>query len=84
MPSAATWLGLQTIRLSELRQRVTPHDTTYMWRLKYCTSEHIHKTEADSQAEGTGLWLPGGGGWGGVRKAGGLRLAEANHDIQDR
>ena len=28
-----------------------------MWNLKYNTNEHIHKTETDSQASRTDLWL---------------------------
>ena len=48
-----------------------------MWRLKYCTSEHIHETDS----ERADVWLLGVGGEVGVGKAGSLGLAEANHDI---
>ena len=38
-----------------------------MWNLKYDTNELIYKTEKDSQAEKTRLWLPkekgGRGNW---------------------
>ena len=34
-----------------------------MWNLKYDTNEPIYKTEADSQIQRTGLWLPRGRGW---------------------
>ena len=30
------------------RERQIPYYTTYMWNLKYGTSEPIHKTETDS------------------------------------
>ena len=32
-----------------------------MWNLKYGTNEHIYRTETDSQAWRTDLWLPRGG-----------------------
>ena len=37
-----------------------------MWALKYDTSEHIYKTEGDSQTQTTGLWLPRQGATGGM------------------
>ena len=51
MPFAATWMELEIIILSEVRQkeRQIPYDITYMWNLKYDTNEPIYKTEADSQ-----------------------------------
>ena len=51
MPFAATWMDLEIIILSEIRQRKTiSYDFTYMWNLKYATNELIiHKTETDSQ-----------------------------------
>ena len=33
---------------SEIERQI-PYDITYMWNLKYNTSEHIYKTETDSQ-----------------------------------
>ena len=46
MPFAATWMQLEIITLSEVRQerqkeRQIPHDITYMWNLKNKTNEHI-------------------------------------------
>ena len=41
-------MDLQII-LSEVRQRQTSHDITYMWNLKNDTNELISKTERDSQ-----------------------------------
>ena len=38
-----------------------------MWNLKYGTNEPIYKTETDSQAQRTDLWLPRGGEWDGLR-----------------
>ena len=34
------------------RERQIPHDTTYMWNLKYDTNELIYETETDSQTRG--------------------------------
>ena len=33
MPLAATWMDLEIITLSEVRQRQIPYDATYMWNL---------------------------------------------------
>ena len=49
MPFAATWMDLEIIILSEVRRRQISHGITYMWNLKYDTSELIYKTETDSQ-----------------------------------
>ena len=48
MPFAATWMDLEVIILSEVRQRQL-YDITYMWNLKNSTNELIYKTEIDSQ-----------------------------------
>ena len=34
MPSARTWIDLETAILSELRQTQISHDIAYMWNLK--------------------------------------------------
>ena len=40
-----------------------------MWNLKSDTNELIYKTETDSQAQKTNLWLPKGkGGGGGINQ----------------
>ena len=49
MPSAATWMDLEIIILSEVSQKEIPYDITYMWNLKYDTNEFIYETETDSQ-----------------------------------
>ena len=49
MPLAATWMDLEIIILSGVRERPMPHDIRYMWILKYDTNELIYKTETDSQ-----------------------------------
>ena len=49
MPFAATWMDLEIVILSELRERQIPYDITYMWNLKYGTNEPIYETETDSQ-----------------------------------
>jgi len=35
MPFAATWVELETLILSEVRERQIPYDIAYMWNLKY-------------------------------------------------
>ena len=58
MPSAATWMDLQIIILSEARKTESQilHDITYRWNVKNSTNELIYKSEMDSQTEN--LWLP--------------------------
>ena len=48
MPFAVTWMDLETVILSEVRQRKT-YDTAYMWSLKKGTNELIYRTEIESQ-----------------------------------
>ena len=50
MPFAATWMDLEILILSEVSQtEKDKYDITYMWNLKYDTSELIYETETDSQ-----------------------------------
>ena len=63
MPSAATWMHLEIILLSEVSQK---KKDKYHWyhlsmNLKYDTNEPVHKTETDSQTQRIDLWLPKGG-----------------------
>ena len=59
MPSAATWMELQMITLSQIRERQIPYGITNMWNQKENdTNELIYKTEIDSQTQKTNLWLP--------------------------
>ena len=61
-PSAATWMNLEIIILSEVRERQI-HDSTYMWNLeKSDTKGFTYKTEIDSQTQKTNLQLPKGKG----------------------
>ena len=47
---AATWMDLEMIILSEVRQRQTkPYDITYVWNLTYDTNKIHVRTETDSQ-----------------------------------
>ena len=45
--SAATWIQLEILMLSEAVRKNTC-DVTYIWNLKYGTSEPVYKTETDS------------------------------------
>ena len=47
MPFTATWTNLDIIILSEVRKRQIPYGITYIWNLKYDTSELTYKTETD-------------------------------------
>ena len=49
MPFAATWMDLEIIILSEVRERQILYDIIYMWNLKNDTNELIYKTETDLQ-----------------------------------
>ena len=67
MPSAATWLDLDIVRLSEVSQ--TEKDKYHIISLicgiyKKGTSELLYETEIESQMQKTNLWLPKGKGWG--------------------
>ena len=45
MPFAATWMGLETLILSEISERQIPYDITYNWNLRYSTNEPFHRKE---------------------------------------
>ena len=54
MPFSATWMDLEIIILSEVRERQISYDITY-------TNELIYKTEIHSQTKNPpNLWLPKG------------------------
>ena len=48
------------------RKRQRSCDITYMWNLKYDTSELIYGTETDSQTENRHVTAKGSGGGGGL------------------
>ena len=48
MPFAATWMDLEIIILSEVRQRKR-NDIGYTWNLTYDTNELIYNTEIELQ-----------------------------------
>ena len=59
MLCAATWMDLEIIILSEVRQRQILYDITSMWNLiKNNTKELIYKTETNSQISKSVLGLP--------------------------
>ena len=62
------------------RERQIPYDVTYLWNLKYDTSEFICETETHRHREGT-CGCPGEGG--GKEQSGSLSLADAKYYIQD-
>ena len=71
-PSAATWMQLEMIILSEVSQKEKDksHMTSLICgNLKYNTNEPIHETAMDSQTQRTDWWLPRGRklgeGWSG-------------------
>ena len=45
-------------------ERQIPYGITYMYNLKYDTSELTYETETDSQTQRTDLWLSRGRGLG--------------------
>ena len=49
MPSITTWMDLEIIMLSKVRERQILYAIAYMWLLKYSTNELIYKTETDAQ-----------------------------------
>ena len=47
MPSAATWMGLEIIILSEASQKEKDkYDITYLWKLKNDTNELIYEIDS--------------------------------------
>ena len=61
------------------REGQIPYGITYMWNLKYDTNEPIDRTETDSRAYRTDLWLTRGRGR--ERDGLGLGLVDANCSI---
>ena len=59
MPFAATWVGLEIIKSSEVSQTEKDkyHDITYRWNLKYDTNKSVYGTETESGTQRTDLWL---------------------------
>ena len=54
-------MDLEILKLNEVSQKEKDkYHITYMWNLKYDTSEPTHRTETDSQTWRRELWLPTG------------------------
>ena len=47
-PFAVTWMDLEDIMVSEINQRQTLYDITYMWNLKNKTNEQTEQNRTDS------------------------------------
>ena len=63
MPFVATWMEVESLILSEERQKEkdkyhTIYDITYIWNLIYSTNELFHGNE--NHVLGLDLWLPRG------------------------
>ena len=52
MPFTATWMGLEIVTVSEVRQRDKYHMISLIYKnLKNCMNELIHKTEIVTDVE---------------------------------
>ena len=52
MPFVATWMDLEIITVSGVRERQIPYDITYTWNIfKNDTNELIYKAKIDSQTQ---------------------------------
>ena len=47
----STWMDLEIIILSEVRERQISYDIAYVWNLKYDTNELIYKIEKDTDID---------------------------------
>ena len=67
MPFAATWMDLETLKLSEISQKEKDkyYDITYIWNLIYSTDEPFHRKETHGLGEQT-CGCQGGRGGSGV------------------
>ena len=66
MPSAATWVELETLILSEVSQKEKdkPYVITYIWNLIFGTNEPFHRKENHGLGEQTCGCQGGAGGSG--------------------
>ena len=72
IPSTAIWMQLEILILSEVSRKDKYYDITYMWNLKYGTSEPIYETQTKLQTWRIDLWLltRRWGEWDGLRVSG--------------
>ena len=64
MPFAATWMELEALILSEIRERQMPYDLTHISYLIYSTNEPGHREEIHGRGEESCRCRGGGGGSG--------------------
>ena len=64
MPFAATWMELEALILSEIREKQMPYDITHIWYLIYSTNELFHRKENHGLGEQTCSCQGGGEGVG--------------------
>ena len=68
MPSAAKWIDLEIIILSDIVRKRQISDSTYMWNQQYGTNEpistHGHRQQTCGCKEGGVCWRDGVGIWG--------------------
>ena len=77
MPFAATWMDLEIIILSEVRERQISYDITHVWNLilKNDTNELIYKTETDLQIIKNKFMFTKGETWrGGINQEFGINI----------
>ena len=65
------------------REKQIPYDITYMWNLKYDTSQHVYKKKNKNRLTDIENRLVAKGEGVEEGRIGSLGLADVNYDIQD-
>ena len=79
MSFVATWMDLETIKLSEVIQRQILYGITYMQKLKYDTNELLNRNRLRHREQICVCKREGGG----EGRIGSLELADTNYHVQD-